>query len=144
MKGTGLAIFSEPASPVPGYVLSRILTDIKQSQEMKLTHAKLHYSRVRSPAARDSCYTLTRAAGRSRWRGAERLALLRTARTCGGRAGLCAGVRLHRAGAPTGDAPLMVCPQLSLPSAPHGTLTCCKSKLKTCQRAHGLMCGADA
>lgn len=42
MKGMGLAIFSEPASPVPGYNLSRVRTDIKQSQEMKLTHAKLH------------------------------------------------------------------------------------------------------
>lgn len=52
MKGMGLAIFSEPASPVPGYDLSRIITDIKQSQEMQLTHAKLHYSHVRSPAAR--------------------------------------------------------------------------------------------
>lgn len=51
MKGMGLAVFSEPASPVPGYDLGRIITDIKQSQEMKLTHAKLHYSRVRSPAA---------------------------------------------------------------------------------------------
>lgn len=47
MKGTGLAVFSEPASPVPGYDLSRIIADPEQSQEMKLTHAKLHYSRVR-------------------------------------------------------------------------------------------------
>lgn len=47
MKGMGLAVFSEPASPVPGYDLSRIIADPEQSQEMKLTHAKLHYSRVR-------------------------------------------------------------------------------------------------
>lgn len=51
MKGIGSAVFPEPASPVPGYHLSRIITDIKQSQEIKLTHAKLHYSHVRSPAA---------------------------------------------------------------------------------------------
>lgn len=51
MKGMGLAVFSEPASPVLGYSLSRTITDIKQSQEMKLTHAKLHYSCVKSPAA---------------------------------------------------------------------------------------------
>lgn len=47
MKGMGLAVFSEPASPVPGYNLSRIMADPEQSQEMKLTHRKLHYSRVR-------------------------------------------------------------------------------------------------
>lgn len=65
MKGMGWAIFSEPASPVPGYNLSRIITDIKQSQEMKLTHAKLHYSRVRSPAAQDSWCKVTWAARKS-------------------------------------------------------------------------------
>lgn len=51
MKGMGSAVFSEPASPVPAYSLSRIITDTKQSQEMKLTHAKLHYGHVRSPGA---------------------------------------------------------------------------------------------
>lgn len=67
MKGMGLAIFSEPASFVPGYDLSRIITDIKQSQGMKLTHAKLHYSRVLLPSSisKASWYNVTGAARKS-------------------------------------------------------------------------------
>lgn len=132
MKGMGFAVFSESASPVPGYDFSRIITDIKQSQEMKLTHAKLHYSRVRSPAAQDSWCTVTRAARKSCWLGAEPLLCLaqpvpRGQETCSSGGTFCS-----------------VCPRLSLLSAPHDAFTRCKAKLETCQQAPGLACRADA
>lgn len=85
MKGMGLAVFSEPASPVPGYDLSRIIADPVQSQEMKLTHAKLHYSRVRillPGSVSNASWSTWQGQHRKTWLGAEHLALPGTAHPC--------------------------------------------------------------
>lgn len=132
MKGKGLAVFSEPASPVPGYDLSRIIADPEQSQEMKLTHAKLHYSRVRILLP-SSVSNASGARGKGStgalMAGSRDLALPGTAHPCspGAPAALPWGLEMLCYPCTHGSASL----------SPHGASRCCKSKPATCQDARG-------